>query len=43
MRKPDFGLCENKGVDYLTACTADQRTCFPHMDSTIPLLPKSEI
>ena len=24
-------------------CAADQRLCFCHMDSTIPLLPKSEI
>ena len=24
-------------------CEADQRLCFRYMDSTIPLLPKSEI
>ena len=35
MRKPDFCICENKD--------ADQCLCFRYMDSTIPLLPKSEI
>ena len=24
-------------------CEADQRLCFPYIDSTIPLLPKAEI
>ena len=44
MRKPDFGLCENKGADQLCSnCTADQRLCFRLTDSTISLLPKSEI
>ena len=39
MRKPDFWLCENKGADQLRSnCEADQRLCFRHMDSTIPLL-----
>ena len=35
VRKPDFCICENKD--------ADQRLCFRHLDSTIPLLSKSEI
>ena len=26
-----------------TACTVDQRLCFHYLDSTTPLLPKSEI
>ena len=44
MRKSDFCLCENKGADQLCSnCTADQRLCFRYMDSSIPLLPKSEI
>ena len=36
MRNPAFCLCENKDA-------ADQRLCFHYMDSTIPLLSKSEI
>ena len=44
VRKPDFCLCENKGADQLRSnCEADQRLCFRHSDSTISLLPKSEI
>ena len=44
MRKPDFCLCGNKGADQLCSyCTADLRFCFRYMDSTIPLLLKSEI
>ena len=44
MRKPAFCICENKDADQLRSnCTADQRLCFRYMDSTIPLLPKSEI
>ena len=44
MRKPAFCICENKDPDQLRSnCAADQRLCFPYMDSTIPLLPKSEI
>ena len=35
MKKPAFCICENKD--------ADQRLCFRYKDSTIPLLPKSEI
>ena len=39
VRKPDFCLCENKGADQLRSnCEADQRLCFRHSDSTIPLL-----
>ena len=44
MRKPDFRICENKAADQLWGNrTADQCLCFRYMDSTIPLLPKSEI
>ena len=44
MRKPDFCICENKDADQLRGNReADQRLCFRYMDSTIPLLPKSEI
>ena len=44
MRKPAFCICENEGADQL-CCNreADQRLCFRYTDSTIPLLPKSEI
>ena len=44
MRKPDFCICENKGADQLRGNReADQRLCFPNIDSTIPLLSKSKI
>ena len=44
MRKSDFCICENKGADQLCGNrTTDQRVCFRYTDSTIPLLPKSEI
>ena len=44
MRKPAFSKCENKGADQLhNYCAADQHLCFCYIDSTIPLLPKSEI
>ena len=44
MRKPDFGICQNKDADQLRGNReADQRLCFRYTDSTIPLLPKSEI
>ena len=44
MRKPAFCICENKATDQLCGYrTADQRLCFRYTDSTIPLLPKSEI
>ena len=39
VRKPDFCICENKDADR----EGDQRLCFHHLDSTIPLLSKSEI
>ena len=44
VRKPAFCICENKDADQLRGNReADQRLCFRYMDSTIPLLPKSEI
>ena len=37
-------ICENKDADQLRSNReADQRLCFCYTDSTIPLLPKSEI
>ena len=39
-----FCICENKDADQLRGNReADQRLCFRYMDSTIPLLSKSEI
>ena len=44
MRKPSFCICENKDADQLHGNRkADQRLCFRNVDSTIPLLSKSEI
>ena len=44
MRKPAFCICENKDADQLRGNReADQRVCFRYTDSTMPLLPKSEI
>ena len=44
MRKPDFCIRENKDADQLRGNReSDQRLCFRYMDSTIPLLSKSEI
>ena len=44
MRKPTFCICENKGADQLRGYReADQRLCFRYIDSTIPLLSKSDI
>ena len=44
MRKPAFSICKNKGADQLHSnCAADQRLCFHYIESTIPLLPESEI
>ena len=44
VRKPDFCICENKDADQLRGNReADQRLCFRYMESTIPLLLKSEI
>ena len=42
--KPAFCICENKDADQLRGNReADQRLCFRYSDSTITLLPKSEI
>ena len=42
--KPAFFICENKDADQLRGNReADQLLCFCYLDSTIPLLPKSEI
>ena len=44
VRKQAFCICENKDADQLRGNReADQRLCFRYMDSTIPLLSKSEI
>ena len=44
VRKPVFCICENKDADQLRGIReTDQRFCFHHTDSIIPLLPKSEI
>ena len=42
--KTGFCKCDNKDADQLRGNReADQRLCFRYMDSTIPLLSKSEI
>ena len=44
VRKLAFCICENKDADQLRGNReADQRLCFNYSNSTIPLLPKSEI
>ena len=44
MRKPTLRICENKDADQLRGNReSNQRLCFRFMDSTIPLLPKSEM
>ena len=44
VRKSVFCICENKEADQLRGDReADQHLCFRNTDSTIPLLPKSEI
>ena len=44
VRKRAFCICENKDADQLRGNReADQRLCFCFTDSTVPLLPKSEI
>ena len=44
VRKPAFCICENKDADQLRCdCKVDQRLCFRYTDSTVPVLPKSEI
>ena len=42
VRKPAFCTFENKDADQLRG-EADQRLCFRYIDSTIPVLSKSEI
>ena len=42
--KTGFYLCENKGANQLLSnCEADPCLCFRYTDSTIALLPKSEL
>ena len=37
MRKPTICICDNKGADQLRSYReADQRLCFPSMDSAFP-------
>ena len=44
LRKPTFRICENKDADQLRGNReADQRLCFRYIDSSIPLLSKSEV
>ena len=44
MRKLAFCICENKDADQLHSNReANQPLCFRYTESTIPLLPKSEI
>ena len=44
MRKPAFCICKNKDVDQPHSnCPAEKRICFPYMDSTVPILSRSEI
>ena len=44
MRKPAFCICQNKGTDQLRSKrAADKHLGFSYIESTIPLLPKSEI
>ena len=44
MRKPDYCICEIKGADHLHCnCAANQHLCFVYIESTSPILPKSEI
>ena len=44
MRRPVFGICENKGTDQLHhSRAAHQHLCFCYIDSIAPLIPKSEI
>ena len=43
-RHENLCICENRGADQLLSnCRPDQPLCFRNIDSTIPLLPKSEI
>ena len=43
-RNEKTGICENKDADQLRSnCAAGQRLCFRYIDTTIPVLSKSEI
>ena len=43
VRKTFFCICENKDADQLRGNPeADQGLCFRYIDSTIPLLPKTQ-
>ena len=43
MRTPTFCICETKDADQLRGNReADQRLCFPYIDSTIPVPSKCE-
>ena len=44
MVKPTICICKNKDADQLCSnCTVDQRLCFHHTDSIIPLLLISKV
>ena len=43
MRKPAFCICVNKGAESAVWCAADQRLRFGYIDSTTPLLLKSNV
>ena len=44
VRKPTFCICENKDADQLRGNReADLRLCFRYINSSIPLLSKSQI
>ena len=44
MRKSALCICENKVADQQRGnCAADQHHCFRYIDSTVSLLPKSEL
>ena len=43
MRKPALCICKNKADQLRGNHEADQRLCFRYINSTIPLLSKSEI
>ena len=41
--KSDYCICENNSADHLHCNrAADQHLCFVYIDSTSPILPKSE-
>ena len=44
MGKPTICMGKNKGADQLRSnCEVDQHLCFRYLDTTVPLLLKSEI